>query len=254
MYCPSTQNRSGHSHGPMCEPLALPHVAKDLRRGNRVDVRPMEPVLRLVDEDLAAVRAGPRAEHHVIAPVLFPHLRVAYMAGHIARIIFIFHQKLLAVNPHAVARDGEAEVVPAPRGDVVVVARVLDVAGVVQIQCVVLHQRGAGIDAVDVPRLVGAHGDRLLRPVQQIGAAPVSPELDAAVGVKRAVLIEHMVAAAVPAQAVRVVHPAGGRHEMKAQAARVGVHPCPVLRFDAGDQAGQISMQCIHREQTPFPI
>ena len=209
----------------------LPHIAEDLRRRDRVAQRPVQLVRRFVNQQLAAVVLGARTEHHVVHPVLLPHLRVAHMTAHIRRIVLVLHQELFALDVDAVPRDAERHIVSASLIDVVVVSGELDVAGVVEIQRVILHKRGAGIHTVNIPRLVRIHRGRLLCPVDQIRTRPVSPVLDAARGIKRAVLIEHMVVPAVPAQAVRVVHPADRRHEMKAQPCAVSLaqRPSPLL-------------------------
>ena len=107
-----------------------------------------------------------------------------------------------------IAAGGKADIVPAPLLDVVIFAGVLDIAGIVQVQYAVLHQSGAGINAMAVKRFVRVQHYGQVFPVEQIAAAHVPPVLDPSRGVKRAVLIKHMVFIADLAQPVGVIQPA----------------------------------------------
>ena len=148
-------------HGQHIQPVqrepvrALPHVSKRLVRGQRVRMRPMEAVFGGKHKHLALVRKRARALHHIIGFPFLPDLGVADMAGQPGRIVGVFHQKPFAVRGQTVARDREAGIVAAARRDIVVVALMLDVAGVIEVHDAVLDEGRAGIHAVEVIGLVG---------------------------------------------------------------------------------------------------
>ena len=105
---------------------------------------------------------------------------------------------------------------------------------------------------MQVESLVGIEHDGELLPVDEVSAAVMSPVLDAAVRVKGAVLIKDVVILAEAAQAVRVVHPADGRHEVKPLPGRVDGDGRAVSLLDPRNQTFQVTMQCVHTEMSSF--
>lgn len=166
-------------------------------------------------------------------------------------IIPIIHKTLLAVQGHPVPADGKAQVVAPPGGDIVVGAGVLYIAGVVQIQGSVFHQGGAGVGAVAVKGLVRIQHDRQRLPVDQVGAADMTPMLDPAGSIEGAVLIKDVVSAIVTAQAVGVVQPAYRGLDVVVLPVAVGGDGVSAQLFRQGDQAFQVSLQRIHVSVRP---
>ena len=162
------------------------------------------------------------------------------MTGQSGRIIGVGEQQLVGLHRYPVPRDGKCGIMPASRCDIVIIPRLLDVAGVIQIHDSILDQRGAGIYAVDVPRLIRIEHDRQLFPLQQIAAPVMPPVLDTARRVKRAVLVKYMIPFPAPAQAVRVIEPAHRRHQMEPLAVGVRRSARSVFAFDPLDQTRQV--------------
>ena len=213
---------------------------------------PVPLVRGFVHQQLAAVVFGARAEHHIIPAVLRPHFRVAHMAGEVRRVVPVLQQQLVGRGRHPIAGDGERGVMAAPRRDIVVIARMLDVAGVIKVHRAVLDQRRARVHPVDIPRLVGVQHGRQLLPVQQVSAAVMSPVFDPARGVERAVLVKHMVPFPAAAQPVGVVEPADRRHQVEPLAIRVSRGARAVLPLDSADQPRKIALQCVaHTHLSP---
>lgn len=107
----------------------------------------------------------------------------------------------------------------ASRAYVVEVSRLLDVAGVVEARATLEGSGAARIGARGLVGGVGRDGKAAAStlPVDEVVAPEVSPPtrrpLPGPVGT---VLMEHVVGIAQLAEAVGVVEPAGGRHEVKA--------------------------------------
>ena len=79
------------------------------------------------------------------------------------------------------------------------------------------------------------------------------PHLDAPGGVKRAVLIEHMIIPPEIAQAVGVVEPAGRRHQVKCLPVWVGRNAVMRARLLPFNQTLQIPKKCIVHVKISFP-
>ena len=154
------------------------------------------------------------------------------MAGAVRGVIGVAQDDALGPERHAVvALDEDLRGTPAG-ADVVEVTGLLDVAGVVEAQGVPAVGRGAGhhhgAAGVGAGGLVG--GVRLddhavVLPGHEVPAGEMPP---AAGCVRRgpcgAVLMEHMVGAPQLAQAVGVVEPARGGHEMESHLPAAAIH------------------------------
>ena len=84
-------------------------------------------------------RAG--TQNHVILALVGEHFGVPHMAGEPGGVILVVQQALLAGHRFAVVADGKADVVPAALLDVVEVAGVLHVAGIVEVHLGALDER-----------------------------------------------------------------------------------------------------------------
>ena len=225
---------------------AFPHIAKGFGGGNGVDVVPMQLVGAFKHQHFAMVVQCSGTQHHIVAPIQCKHFGIAHMAGQPGGIILVVHQAALVVQMDGIAAGGKADIVPAPLLDVVIFAGVLDIAGIVQVQHAVLHQSGAGINAMAVKRFVRVQHYGQAFPVEQIAAAHVPPVLDPSRGVKRAVLIKYMVFIADLAQPVGVVQPAHRGLNMQLLPVGIRRHTGGPGGFHHGDKTLQITLQGIH--------
>ena len=144
---------------------ALPHIAAvrqtvNAMSGDLAHQAPLPQIAGGKQQHFTVLLHILRAEDHVPAPVLLPHLGVAYMAGVTVRerqhrpqlaegAIGIFRRQALPGGAPAV---GE-----------------FHVAGVAQGQGALELDRAAGVAAVAVILFVRHQGDRFMPPVQQIG-------------------------------------------------------------------------------------
>ena len=216
---------------------ALPHIAEGFPGGQRVDVGPVQAVGALQHQHLAPVLQRAGTQNHIIPSVLLPHLGVPHMAAQPGGIIGVGHQALLGVQRHTVPAGGQAEVMAPACADVIVVAGIFHVAGVIKEEGSLLPEGRAGIDTVAVIGGIGVEHDGQALPVQQIPAAQMAPVLDAAVGVKGSVLVKDVVILPDFAQAVGVIEPAHGGLDVIALAVGVGGHPEGVRRLNTVHQA-----------------
>jgi hypothetical protein len=163
--------RSGHSH-------MYP-------KGSLLSTTPSSDhatVVAAVDEHFPAVvhRAG--AEQHVVGAFLDPDLRVAHMTATPLRIVRVAQQGALGAHRHVVLAFHEDLVRTAPLVDEVVLAGLLDVAGVVQAQQVAAvrggpghHHGSARVGAVCVVGAVLGDRHAVVLPVDEVAAGVVPP-------------------------------------------------------------------------------
>ena len=112
----------------------FPHESERLRGLNRIQVLPVQSILGGEHENFTDILSGACTEHHVIRAVLFPHLRIPHMTAEIWRVILIFQNTTIAVCRDAITRNRQADIVSASLIDIIIIAGMLDIAGVVQIQ------------------------------------------------------------------------------------------------------------------------
>ena len=212
---------------------ALPHVAQFLGAGHGALKFPCQPIARAIYQHHAHVLACASAQQHVQTAVLAPDLGIAHVAAAVVGIVAVAEKDLLGPHVKAIGRLDQDLVGLATLVDKVVVARLLDVAGVVKAQQVAAvrgrtghHQGAARVRAVCVVGAVLGNRRAVVLPVDQVTAGVVAPDARR-VGLRPggAPLVEHVVEAAKVAQAVGVVQPAGGgRHQVKAHSPGVGGH------------------------------
>ena len=224
----------------------LPHIAEGFGRGDDIDMLPAAQIVRLVNQHLTAALPCTRTQRHIIFAVLFPDLGVADVIGDIRGIVLVLHQYGFGVQMNTIPADTESRVAAPAFIDIIIVPQMAHVSGVEQVHRVIFHQRRAGIDPVQVPGLVGAEQDGLLRPVQQVRAAPVSPEAQSAPDIEWAVLIANMILPAIPAQAIGIAHPAAGRHQVELLTPGTGGNAGIFPRFHSVYQAFQVLVQSVH--------
>ena len=102
---------------------------------------PVQLIGALEHQHLALIFQRAGAQHHVIFALVDKHLRVAHMAGEPGGVVLVVQKALLAGHSLAVVADGKADVVPAALFDVVEVAGVLHVAGIVEVHLGALDER-----------------------------------------------------------------------------------------------------------------
>ena len=207
---------------------------------------PVELVGALEHQYFAPVFQRAGTQYHVIPALIGKDLRVTHMAGKPGGIAAVGHQALLALHGLAVAADCETEVVSAPFFDVIKIAGILDVAGVVQIHRILFHKRRAGVDAVAIEWLVRVEHYRALLPAEQVGAHGMAPVLDPAVHVEGAVLEKCVVLPAVNAQAGGVVQPTNRRLQVELLAVGVGGDIGRAEGLHQRNELFQVALKCIH--------
>ena len=220
----------------------LPHITEHFGRGDGVAVRPVHLILRLENQHFTAIFQRARTLHHIILAVHLPYLGITDMAGQTGRIVLVLHQALLGRHGLAILRDRQTGIVSATGADVIMVTLVLDVAGVIQVHLTVLDVSRTRVDTVDVIGLIGTEQDGQVLPVHQITALAMTPVLDTARAIERAVLEEDMVVFSVLAQAVRIVEPAGRRLNVEGQSVRVLSGLGAVLPLDACRHTQQVAL------------
>ena len=204
---------------------ALPHIAEGFGGGQPVDQTEMAPVAALIHQSAAHVRLGASAQQHIQPPVPLDDLRVPHMVGHVGGEVVVGHQQGLAGEVDAVGAFHPQHVLLPPGVDIVKIAGVPDVAGVIQVQLAVLFQRRPAVDAVPVAGMVRVDGDGLPAVVHKVfgGVVPShawgAPGGEAGQGagdVKDVVGIPHL------AQAVGVPQRAGQGGQVVARPPGVG--------------------------------
>ena len=196
---------------------ALPHVAEGILGGHAVPEGPLLEVDRREDEHLSPVVLPARALDHEVLVARSPHLGVADVLGVVLRVVVVRHDDLLGTKGEAVLAHDVDGVRLATALDVVVSVLVLalDVAGVEDVHHPELHESAAGVHAGDVEGLVGIEGRALVGPVHEVVAQGVAPHLDAALGIEGRVLEVGVIGVAQLAEAIGVIEPSDGRHEVE---------------------------------------
>ena len=136
------------------------------------------------------------------------------MAGTVFRVVPVGHEKLFFGKAPVRQPDGVDQVLFPAAGDIIVIAAVADVAGVEKLQLSVVGESGAGVGAVPVKGGVREQHHSVV----VIGAEIPGGNMAPASGPGQAlggVLVENMVFAVKPAQAVGVVEKAGFGHQVK---------------------------------------
>ena len=204
---------------------ALPHVAEGGVGVQRVHVTEFCAVLALPHQHAALVGLGAGAQQHVELAVHHPHLGVTDMLGHPGRIIVVGEQHRLVVEVDAVGALHPQHVLFPSGVDVVKIAVVAHIAGVVKVKRAVPQQGGPAVDAVPVPAVVRPDGHRLQPVVEEIPGGPVAPDAGGALGghaVQRAGHVKDVVGIAPLAQAVGVAQGTGGGRQVITGAPGVG--------------------------------
>ena len=177
----------------------------------------MAPVAALIHQSAAHVRQGASAQQHIQPPVPLDDLRVPHMVGHVGGEVVVGHQQGLAGEVDAVGAFHPQHVLLPPGVDIVKVAGVPDVAGVIQVQLAVLFQRRPAVDAVPVAGMVRVDGDGLPAVVDKVFGGVVPPHAGGALGGaagQRAGDIKNVIRIPDLAQAVGVAQRAGQRRQV----------------------------------------
>ncbi len=158
-------------------------------------------------------------------------------------IVLVPHQQPFPAQMHAVGGAGQDGIRFPASADIIILAFVFHVSGIVQIQPVFPAEGRSGVDAVQVIGLVRAEHHGALLPGQQVPGFVMTPEFQPAGSVKGMVLVENMVLAPEVTKAVWVVQPADRGSQMEAG-------PPAVLwfagSFGFSGQSFQILSQHVH--------
>ena len=170
------------------------------------------------------------------------------MAGVVFGVVRVSHHDMLRPEMEAIFRDGMHGIGFAARADVVVAIPVfeLHVAGIEDMDAVRLHEGASRIDARDIGWLVRIERAALVAPGEHIVACLIAPALDAAVHIEGCVLEIGTVAALILAEAVGVVQPAHGRHQVE-ELAPFAVRGAPFLLLA---QPVEIAFKCSRHADT----
>ena len=170
----------------------------------RADVLPLEEVGRTIEKDLPLLLRRERAHHRVIHLPALEHLGVAEVgAGAVLGELVALDDLAELLEVDAVRRDGERLRLTAAED-----------GGVHEIELAVLDDRRARIAAVAVRRAARSERGGLELPLHEVLRGIVPPVHGVprcAVGIE---LEEELILAERIAEAVRVVHPADGRHDV----------------------------------------
>ena len=136
------------------------------------------------------------------------------MAAHVTPVILICHEKLFSLRGTAVFCHRKNSVGFSSCMDIIVVAVLLYVSGIIDIKLPVFRQSAAGVDAASVPCRIRRQKRACITPADQIRAFIMSPELFPSLRIKRRILKIYVIDAVFLAQSVGIVQPAGRRHQM----------------------------------------
>ncbi len=200
---------------------ALPHRPRPERLGplriarqQRMDVAPMEQILRLIEQDHPALIHDPRADDHIPPIVATPDEGIAKIPT-----------RVRTDRGWRPLDDGIQRVL-LPRQQIVIAGRQADDLGI----HAGIDQRGRAvvIDSTARPAALrirpagrGRERDRPIPPVDQIladGVPPMNRAVKCAVGI---VLIKEMIASLPLDEAIGIVHPIGRRQKMIARTMRI---------------------------------
>ena len=170
----------------------------------RADVLPLEEVGRTIEKDLPLLLRRERAHHGVIHLPALEHLGVAEVgAGAVLGELVALDDLAELLEVDAVRRDGERLRLTAAED-----------GGIHEVELAVLDDPRAGIAAVAVRRAARSERGGLELPLDEVLRGIVPPVHGVprrAVGIE---LEEELILAERIAEAVRVVHPADGRHDV----------------------------------------
>ena len=197
---------------------ALPHVAVRVAgpAGELPEVLPVDEVVGAQQQRRAVQVLGLRAEHHPVAAVPGPDLRVAHVrraAGDRP------DERVRAVLDHPAGRVQRGQVLEG-RATTIGGAHV---AGVEEAHRALVHDAAARVAAVALVVMARRQRDRLLGPVHEVRAGQVRPELQGVPGRERVPLVAQVVGAPVLDQPVRVVEQPDRRLDVEGLAPRVRI-------------------------------
>ena len=128
----------------------------------------------------------------------------------------VLHQNLLRSECLPVLTDGQNRITFSACMDIVIISVQFYIPGIVEIHSAILNKYIPGIHSMTVKGRIRIQRCTLLFPVHHIFTGAVPPQFDTALGIKWGILKKCVKNTLKHTQPVRIIEPAGHRHQMKA--------------------------------------